>query len=295
MLVLLLTSQNEAELLEWNLRHHLEYGVDHIAIADNASTDATHDVIATFGDAVSSVVFDDFHTRQTVRMQLLDAVRARHSVNWVGVSDTDEFWFAAGARMPDLLADVPPDVVAVNFDAKLFLPTARDADQGPVMARRRYRTSFYDTPLHTSYRAGKTFYRGDWLRSIDDEHLCRNVPHERYRHDVAAVHHYMVRDEDQFVQKVTRLISWAPNERRSLFRRRPPDPRRRDLPAWSAPFKKEWWSVYKEGGEPAVRRYYREQYTIPEAALTDYLATGDMVFDDAFANYIDERIARREG
>ena len=53
------------------------------------------------------------------------------------------------------------------------------------MARRRYRTR-NEGPLHTSYVAGKSFYRAAWLRSIDDEHLSRNVPHERYLHDTPA-------------------------------------------------------------------------------------------------------------
>jgi hypothetical protein len=291
-IVLLLTSQNEAELLAWNLRHHLEYGIDHIAVADNASTDDTQDVIAEFGPAVSTLVFDDFHERQAVRMQLLEAVKARHAVDWVGVSDTDEFWFVAGRRMQDLLSDVPDGVVAVNFDAKLFLPTALDASGEPVMAQRRYRTASDESPLHTSYSAGKSFYRASWLREITDEHLGNDVPHDRYRHDVAAVHHYMVRDEDQFVQKVTRLIAWGPAEPRSWFRRKARDPRTRDLPAWSARFKKEWWAVYQQGGEPAVRRYYRDVYTIGADAVDSAVARGELVRDDAFADYVTDRIAR---
>jgi hypothetical protein len=295
-IVLLLTSQNEAEMLAWNLRHHLEWGIDRIAVADNASTDGTQDVIRGFGDAVSSVVFDDFHTRQAVRMQMLDAIKARHAVDWVGVSDTDEFWFAPGVHMPDLLAGTPDDVVAVNFDAKLFVPTALDGIDGPVMARRHYRTT-NQGPLHTSYVAGKSFYRAAWLQAIGDEHLDRSVPHERYRHDVAAVHHYMVRDEDQFVQKVTRLISWAPDERRGLgarlaLRRRAVDPRSRELPSWSAPFKKEWWRVYQEGGDNAVRRYYRERYTLSADAVTEHVTAGDLAFDDAFADYTTTRLTQ---
>ncbi len=289
--MLLLTSQNEAEMLAWNLAHHLEYGIDHVAVADNRSTDDTQAVIARFGDAASTTVFDDFHTRQAVRMQLLDRVRGQHAVDWVGVSDTDEFWFAPGMQMDDVLADVPADVVAVNFDAKLFLPTALDAPDGPVIVRRHYRTSSNDSPLHTSYRAGKTFYRDSWLREITDEHLAPEVPHPRYRHPVAAVHHYMVRDEEQFLQKVTRLISWAPEARRGLLRRRAPDPRTRELPGWSAPFKKEWWAVYRDGGEAAVRAYYRDRYTIGAEALAEHLARGEMVCDDAFATFVADRIA----
>ncbi len=298
MIVLLLTSKNESEMLTWNLAHHLEYGIDHVAVADNGSTDDTQDVIARFGNATSTVVFDDFHARQAARMRLLDQLRARHTVDWVGVSDTDEFWFASGLHMADLLADVPPEVVAVNFDAKLFLPTALDAPDGPVMSRRHHRTASNDSPLHTSYSAGKTFYRGAWLRKITDEHLNRELWTDRYRHEVAAVHHYMVKDEDYFVQKVSRLASWVQDERgpiaRRLRRRRgvPADPRSLELPSWSSWFKKEWWRVYQEGGEEGVRRYYRERYTLGADALAEHVARGEIVRDDSFADYVAERSER---
>ena len=286
MLVLLLTSQNEGELLAANIAHHLEYGIDHVGVADNMSTDATQAVVASFGSAASSIVFDDFHQRQSIRMQLFNAVNARHSVDWVGVSDTDEFWYAEGATMRSLLADTPNDVVAVNFDAKLFLPTALDHERGGAFAQREHRTASNDSPLHTSYSEGKTWYRAAWLKEISHEHHGRDVPHERYRHDVAAVLHYMVGDEDQFVQKVTRLIAWAPEpERKGLFKKRAPDPRTLELPKWSAWFKKEWWAVYCNGGEAAVRDYYRNHYTLSLTAVAKHLANGELAVDDAFAKY----------
>ena len=130
MIVLLLVTQNEAELLAWNIRHHLEWGVDHVAVADNRSEDATRDVVREFGDAVSYRRFEDFHARQTVRREMMLAVQERHHVEWAGIADTDEFFWAPGATMRDLLADTRPDVVAVNFDAKLFLPTELDGAEG---------------------------------------------------------------------------------------------------------------------------------------------------------------------
>lgn len=288
MIALLLVTQNESELLRWNIRHHLEWGVDHVGVADNDSTDATAEVAREFGDAVSYRRFPDFHERQTVRTAMLDDLRTRHAVTWVGVADTDEFYWADRVDgIGDLLADTPDGIVGVNFDMKLFLPTDADRAGEPVFMSRAHRTGSSASPLHTSYRAGKSFYRADWLTTITDEHWCAEVPHPQFRHHEPAVHHYMVQDEDQFVQKVTRLISWAP----------PPDGRitrarwsrtpeiERPLPGWSAPFKKEWWGVYQGGGEAAVREYYRNVYTLAGARRRDALADGSLVEDAGFATW----------
>ena len=87
MIALLLTTKNEADVLRLNIAHHLSWGVDHVAVADNESSDATQDVLREFGDAVSTEVFHDFAVRQTVRMRLLERLRARHALDWVGVSE----------------------------------------------------------------------------------------------------------------------------------------------------------------------------------------------------------------
>jgi hypothetical protein len=300
MIVLLLVTQNESDLLRWNIRHHLEWGIDHVAVADNASTDSTADVAHEFGEQVSHRSFPEFLKRQGVRTAMLDDLRARHTVTWAGVADTDEFyWSPSSHRMRDLLDDVPQDIVGVNFDMKLYLPTELDVPDEPVFMSRAHRTGSSASPFHTSYRAGKSWYRAEWLTSVTDEHWCKEVPHEQYRHAEPAVHHYMVQDEDQFVQKVTRLISWAHPPDGLLKRRRwerTPEIERA-LPQWSAPFKKEWWGVYQQGGEPAVREYYRNVYTLRGDRLRRALADGSIVEDAGFSIWSRERFgsAHTEG
>lgn len=293
MIVLLIVTQNEGELLRWNLAHHLEWGIDHIAVADNRSTDCTPDVAREFGDAVSYSVFDDFHERQEVRMRMLDELRARHPVDWVGVSDTDEVFWAPGMTPRELLAEVPPDVVGTNFDAKSFLPTALDSDAEPVFVRRRYRSSSSESPLHTDYTAGKSFYRGSWIHTLTHEHWTPEVPHPQWRHPIPAVHHYMVRDENHFVVKVTRLIAWAspPSGRIARNRWQNTPPELRQLPRWQSRWKKEWWAVYQRGGEAAIRQYYRKVYTLSEKRVPEALAAGWLVEDAEFADWTATRLA----
>ncbi len=298
MIVLLLVTQNEAELLAWNLRHHLEWGIDHIAVADNRSEDATRDVVREFGAAVSYRRFKDFHVRQIVRHEMMLAVQEKHRVEWAGIADTDEFFWTPNTSIRDLLGETPPDIVAVNFDAKLFLPTELDRSDGPVFLRRMYRTARDDTPLHTSYREGKSFYRASWLGSLPSrhncgahEHWCRLVPHPRYRPKAHAVHHYMIQDEDQFARKVMRLIEWVQAPSGVLQRRawKKTPSRQRDLPKSMAPFKRQWWKVYQQGGEEAVRDYYRNTYTLNAERVREALASGELVGDDDFLQWAEGR------
>jgi hypothetical protein len=289
MIVLLLVTQNESDLLRWNIRHHLAWGIDHVAVGDNNSTDATPDVVREFGDAVSYQRFDSFHDRQLVRTAMLDALRSRGPVEWAGVADTDEFFWAPDTDMKGLLAGAPDDIVAVNFDMKLYLPTGLDHPDLPAFMSREHRSAASDSPLHTSYSVGKTFYRSSWLVNVTDEHSAPDIPHAVFNLPYAgnAVHHYMVQDEDQFVQKVTRLIEWAQPPSGQLARRRwrAQPPRERDLPTWTARFKKDWWAVYQEGGEDAVRDYYRNVYTLSAARVQQEQAAGALVTDPAFASW----------
>ncbi len=289
MIALLLATKDEAEVLRLNIAHHLSWGVDHVAVADNESSDGTQDVLREFGEAVSTAVFHDFALRQGVRTRLLDGLRSRHgrSLTWIGVSDTDEFHWAPGTTLPDLLAEAPQDVVAVNCRQKLFLPTAVDSDHGAVYTRQHYRTTGPDSPLHTSYREGKSFYREPWLKVISSEHLCREAPLPHWSPAVPTVHHYMIRDEDQFVMKVRRLTSWR--ERKGLKSKLWYHKLRRlfgaPLPPFVAGFKSEWWTVYRDGGEDGLRRYYRDTYCIQADALDGHVARGELIHDIAFADW----------
>ena len=95
--VLFVVTRDEAELLRLNLAHHLAWGFDHVAIADNESTDATREVLNSFGDAVTAETIADPNDRFAALRRLVHRIEARHGqAQWVAVSDTDEFWWVAG-------------------------------------------------------------------------------------------------------------------------------------------------------------------------------------------------------
>ena len=105
-----------------------------------------------------------------------------------------------------------------------------------------------------------------------------------------VVHHYMIRDEDQFVMKVKRLASWRERSglRSRLWYRRLRERLGRPVPPFVAGFKATWWNVYREGGESGLRDYYRNSYRIQSGVLPGLLARGDLVRDTAFAEWTKE-------
>ena len=290
MIVLLLNTQNEAELLRWNIQHHLDWGFDHVAVSDNESTDDTAEVVQGFGDAVSYRPYGHFKHRLKVRTAMLEELRARHAVDWVLVLDGDEFFWMPDAAGPrDVLREISGDVVAVNFDMKLFLPTALDPPGLPVFMSRVHRPTSSTSSLNSSYRAGKTFYRSSWLTRLRDDHWNPDVPHPLFRHEYPAIHHYMIDSADKFIIKVKRL----PNEsqftnplKRLKWKIVTP---RGELPPWTSRPKQEWYRVYNRSGEVGLRAYYRSIYTLSEERVRKAIADGALVRDAGFADFTRER------
>src|SRR5262249_24176901 len=119
MIVLYLATRNEAELLRLNLAHHLAWGFDHAAVADNDSTDATQDVLRYFDGAVTATTIRGPNDRFAALAGLFARIEARFgAVDWLAVSDTDEFWWAPDTDLRDLLARLRPEIVAINSDQK---------------------------------------------------------------------------------------------------------------------------------------------------------------------------------
>ena len=269
MILLFVPTRNEAELLRLNLAHHLSWGFDHVAVADNGSTDATQDVLREFGNAVTSMRIDDRFERYRALAKLLATIEQEHgTVDWVAVSDTDEFWWTPECELRRLLSRVPDHLVAVNSDQKLFLPTELDPDSGPVYCRRTFRSSGTASPLHTSYISGKSLYRAAFVHShgILNPHWSGNIPHPMWRFKRPLVHHYMVDDEDSFVRKVKGL---DPSKRKAPFRK----------------FKAAWWQIYQTAGEAGVRDHFRREYVIAATSLPIRLERGEIVEDAEFARF----------
>jgi Glycosyl transferase family 2 len=289
--VLFVVTRDEAELLRLNLAHHLAWGFDHVAIADNESTDATREVLNSFGDAVTAETIADPNDRFAALRRLVRRIEARHGqAQWVAVSDTDEFWWDAGGTLRDLMSRVPAIAIGLYSEQKLFLPTALDPSEGPPYVRRTWRTTGPSSPLHTSYRSGKSIYRASWVREheLTSPHWCFAVRGAAWRPPRALVHHYMINDENNFVQKVEALSRWSPQVRGSASDAMGATKGTKSQVRFGD-FKTSWWRIYESGGERALREYFRTSYVISAAALPGHVERGELVQDIAFADWMRTR------
>ena len=123
MITAILMVKNEADIIAATLAHTLTQ-VDHVIIADNGSTDGTHDIIASFD--VQLIDDPDPAYRQSQKMTVLAALAAEAGATWVVPIDADELWSTPESTIRDFLPKIPADRAIVR--AQLFDYVATGAD-----------------------------------------------------------------------------------------------------------------------------------------------------------------------
>src|ERR1019366_3355127 len=95
-IVAILLVKNEADVIGLNLRHLIAQGVDHVIVADNLSTDDTHDILEAAADVLPvTVVYDDeIGYFQSRKMTNLAAMAGEMGATWCLPVDADEIWFS---------------------------------------------------------------------------------------------------------------------------------------------------------------------------------------------------------
>ena len=100
-LIMTLLVRDEQDILEANMRYHLETGVDHIIVTDNLSVDSTADIIDDFvRQGVATYIYEPHDTYSQARWVTRMAHVARENIGakWVVHSDADEFWMTPDAQ-----------------------------------------------------------------------------------------------------------------------------------------------------------------------------------------------------
>jgi glycosyl transferase family 2 len=152
-LVMTLLVRDEADVVDAQLAHHLDAGVDFVVATDNRSTDGTTEILERYAaDGALHLIReegDDLRQSEWVtRMARLAATE--FAADWVLNADADEFWWPEGNSLRDVLAAVPPRVGVVRGAWRNFVPRP---DGEPFFAERmtaRYcAPSFHPHPLST--------------------------------------------------------------------------------------------------------------------------------------------------
>ena len=140
-LVMTLLARDEADVIDAQLKFHLNAGVDFVIATDNLSQDGTTDILESHArDGHLHLILEDSHYLQqaewTTRMGRLAATD--FGADWVIHSDADEFWWPRGESLKDVLASIPARYGIVRALLRHFVPRP---DGGPFAERMTARMS----------------------------------------------------------------------------------------------------------------------------------------------------------
>jgi len=124
-LVMTLFVRNEEDILETNLRYHLERGVDFVIATDNLSEDGTPEILAEHARAghlhyLRHTEDDYAQPRAMTRMARMAA--EDFGADWVFNNDADELWWPRDGSLKDAFSAVPSRYGAFAAYRSNFVP-----------------------------------------------------------------------------------------------------------------------------------------------------------------------------
>jgi hypothetical protein len=124
-LVMTLLARDEADVIDAQLKFHLNAGVDFVIATDNLSRDGTTEILESYArDGHLHLIRENSeYLRQaewTTHMGRLAATD--FGADWVIHSDADEFWWPRGESLKDVLASIPARYGIVRALLRHFVP-----------------------------------------------------------------------------------------------------------------------------------------------------------------------------
>jgi len=163
-LVQTLVVRDEADIVDVQIRYHLNAGVDFVVATDHRSVDGTTEILESYARdgvlrriSVTDAVMQDGPWR--TRMARLAATE--HGADWVLNTDADEFWMPRAGTLKEVLGSVPESHGVVFALSRHFVPRPDDersfAERMTVRAAPRAAihdpTSPYRPHLKAAHRA----------------------------------------------------------------------------------------------------------------------------------------------
>jgi hypothetical protein len=128
-LVLTLLARDEADVVDANLKFHLNAGVDFVIATDNLSRDGTTEILESYAkDGHLHLIREDSeYLRQAEWITRMGRLAATEfGADWVIHGDADEFWWPRGDSLKDVLASIPRRYGIVRALLRHFVPRPDD-------------------------------------------------------------------------------------------------------------------------------------------------------------------------
>src|SRR6266508_1959007 len=141
-LVMTLLARDEADIVDAQIRFHLNAGVDFVIATDNLSQDGTTQILESYAKAgqLHLIREDGEYLQQAEWITRMGRLAATEfGADWVIHSDADEFWWPRGDSLTDVLASIPSRYGIVRALLRHFVP--RPDDGSPFAERMTVRMS----------------------------------------------------------------------------------------------------------------------------------------------------------
>lgn len=251
--------KDEADVIAQTVQH-MATQVDHLIVADNASTDGTRDILADLARDLPLTVIDDPDPRhyQARKLTALAGRAADQGGSWVVPFDADELVITARAEtIADVIRRQPRAWILTITLLEHRPTTVDDPTVDDPLARLAWRRREPNGLLkiacrtHPDLRIGEGShtcdYAGSYPRTVADELITRHFPY---------------RSAAQFVSKMT-------NGARGRGAT--------DLPETIGAHLRAYGRILDEKGPDELERIYQAEYVVHDPAT----ATPAMVLDPA--------------
>jgi hypothetical protein len=129
-LVMTLLVRDEEDILDANLRFHLDRGVDFVLVTDNASVDGTPEILREYertGHVRVYLKTEDVYAQAEWVSEMARDACVKDGADWVINADADEFWWPHRGNLKSTLAGLHEQVGAVAARRVNFPPIADEA------------------------------------------------------------------------------------------------------------------------------------------------------------------------
>lgn len=201
-LFMTLLVRDEEDILEANLRYHLEHGVDHVIVTDNLSVDGSAEIAHRFAaEGVVTYLHEPDNTyAQSNWVSRMAAMAYEAGARWVMHSDADEFWMTPGrgslrqwfARQlwPNIISAPRHDFLCLKDDGAPFWER--------MVYRKTQSTNALGRPLPPKV-AHRTARR---LVVAQGNHSVAGFTWPRLRASDLEILHFPLRSRTQYIRKI---------------------------------------------------------------------------------------------
>lgn len=266
-LFMTLLVRNEEDILEANLRYHLEKGVDHIIVTDNLSTDATPDIIQPYvAEGVATYLHEADDTyAQSVWVTRMSAMAHDRGAEWIIHSDADEFWITPDSgSLADWFARLcGPNIVSAKRHDFICIENGN----APFWQRMVYRKITSTNPLGNPLPPKIAHRAAPNLTVAQGNHAVSGFETPKQIAADLEILHFPLRSDAQYRRKIELGgRAYARNV---------------DLPESTGT---TWRKQYDEL-QTTGRLQYIEDNTATPIAAQELLAAGDAVLDTRLAEF----------